>query len=88
MTGDVFGSKTVIKVAAEANPNSEKRATLLVFTFGDGQDQIIAFAAVDYPPTAAEFSARQPVVRAILGGTGKYMGAWPIDQYTEYGRFV
>jgi hypothetical protein len=75
VTGEVFGSKTLIKVAAQANPNSEKRATLLVFTFGDGQDQIIAFGAVDYPPTAAEFNAGQPVVRAILGGTGKHMGA-------------
>jgi hypothetical protein len=75
VTGEVFGSKTLIKVAAQANPNSEKRATLLVFTFGDGQDQIIAFGAVDYPPTAAEFNAGQPVERAILGGTGKHMGA-------------
>jgi len=38
----------------------------LFFTFGDGQDQIIAFGAGDYPPTAAEFNAGQPVVRAIL----------------------
>ena len=29
----------------------------------------------DYPGNAAEFDAGQPVVRAILGGTGKYMGA-------------
>lgn len=63
VTGEVFGSKTLIKVAAQANPNSEKRATLLFFMFGDGQDQIIAFGAGDYPPTAAEFNAGQPVVR-------------------------
>jgi hypothetical protein len=50
-------------------------ATLLVFTLGGGQDQIIAFGTGDYPPTAAEFNAGQPVGRAILGGTGKYMGA-------------
>jgi hypothetical protein len=73
--GEVFGSKTLVKVAAQANPNSEKRATLLVFTFGGGQNQIIAFGAGDYPPTAAEFNAGQPVVRAILGGTGNYIGA-------------
>ena len=75
VTGEVFGSKTLVKLAAQANPNSEKRATLLSFAFGDGQDQIIAFGAGDYPPNAAEFSAGQPVVRAILGGTGKYIGA-------------
>ena len=42
VTGEVFGSKTLTKVATQANPNSEKRATLLFFTFGEGQDQIIA----------------------------------------------
>ena len=75
MTGEVFGSKTLIKSAPEANPNTEKRATLLCFTFSGGQDQIIAFGAGDYPSTAAEFNADQPVVRAVLGGTGKYIGA-------------
>ena len=73
VTGEVFGSKTV--VAAQADPNSEKRATVLFFTFGDGRDQIIALGVVDYPPTAAEFNPDKPVMRAILGGTGKYMGA-------------
>ena len=75
VTGEVFGSKTLVKMASDTNPNSEKRATLLFFTFANGQDQIIAFGAGDYPPTAAEFNAGQPVVRAIMGGTGKYIGA-------------
>jgi len=35
----------------------------------------VALGARDYPPTAGEFDPGQPVVRAILGGTGKYMGA-------------
>jgi hypothetical protein len=73
--GEVFGSKTLSKVATEANPDSEKRATLLFFTFTDQQDQIIALGVHDYSPTAAEFGAGKPVVRAILGGTGRYMGA-------------
>jgi hypothetical protein len=38
MIGEVFGSKTLIKSAPEANPNAEKRATLLFFTFNGGQD--------------------------------------------------
>ena len=75
LIGEVFGSKTLIKLAAQANPNSEKRATLLFFTFAGGQDQIIVLGAADYPPTTAEFSSDQPVVRGILGGTGRYMGA-------------
>jgi hypothetical protein len=75
MTGEVFGSKTLIKMAMDTNPNLETRATVLFFTFANRQDQIVAVGATDYPPTAGEFDAGQPVVRAILGGTGKYMGA-------------
>jgi hypothetical protein len=75
VTGEVFGSKTLVKLAAQISPNSEKRATLLFFTFHGGEDQIIAFGAGDYPATAAEFDPDKPVVRPILGGTGKYIGA-------------
>jgi hypothetical protein len=45
MIGDVFGSKTLMKIAGRVNLASEKLATLF-----------------------------NPVSRAILGGTGKYMG--------------
>jgi len=75
VTGEVFGSKTLIKTATDANPNLETRATVLFFTFANRQDQIVAAGATDYPPTAGEFDAGPSVVRAILGGTGKYMGA-------------
>jgi hypothetical protein len=75
VTGEVFGSKTLIKMATDANPNLETRATVLFFTFANRQDQIVALGARDYPPTAGEFDAGQSVVRAILGGIGKYMGA-------------
>src|SRR6266513_3262067 len=75
VTGEVFGTKTLTKVATDANPNFEKRATLLFFTFGEHQDQIIALGVHEYPPIAAEFEAGQPAVRTVLGGTGKYIGA-------------
>src|SRR2546423_5755737 len=75
VTGEVFGSKTLIKMATDTNPNLETRATVLFFIFANRQDQIVALGATDYPPTAGEFDAGQPVARAILGGTGKYMGA-------------
>ena len=74
VTGEVIGSKTLVKVATDADPNLERRATLLFFTFADRKDQIIAFGVADYTPSAPEFDAGQPAVRAILGGTGKYMG--------------
>jgi hypothetical protein len=47
----------------------------MFFSFANRQDQIVAVGATDYPPTAGEFDAGPPVVRAILGGTGKYIGA-------------
>jgi hypothetical protein len=72
VTGEVFGSKTLKKVATGANPSSEQRATLLIFTFGNRDDQIVAMGVRDYPPNSAEFDAGRPHVRAILGGTGKY----------------
>jgi hypothetical protein len=75
VTGEVFGSKTLIKLATEANPDLEKRGTLLFFTFGGGQDQIVVFGITDYSPTAGEFASGRPVVRPVLGGTGKYVGA-------------
>jgi hypothetical protein len=73
--GEVFGSKTLIKLATDTESNSsEQRATLLIFTFGNKRDdQLVVMGVPDYPSNAAEFSAGQPVVRAILGGTGKYM---------------
>ena len=73
--GEVFGSKTLVKLATDANPGLEKRATLLFFTFADRQDQIIALGVHDYSPAAAEFNAGKSVARAILGGTGRYMAA-------------
>jgi hypothetical protein len=75
VTGEVFGSKTLIKMSTDANPNLETRATVLFFTFTNRQDQIVAVGATDYPPAAGEFDPGQPVVRAVLGGTGKYIGA-------------
>jgi hypothetical protein len=75
VTGELIGSKTLVKVATEANPNLERRATLMFFTLADRKDQIIAFGVADYSANSPEFEAAQPVVRAVLGGTGKYIGA-------------
>ena len=75
VTGELMGSKTLVKIATDANSNLERRATLMFFTFADHKDQIIAFGVADYSPNVPEFEAGQEVVRAILGGTGKYMGA-------------
>jgi hypothetical protein len=75
VTGELIGSKTLMKVPTDANPNMERRATLMFFTFAEGKDQIIAFGAADYSPSTPEFDAGQSAVRPVLGGTGKYLGA-------------
>jgi hypothetical protein len=75
VTGELIGTKTLVKVPTEAIPDLERRATLMFSTFDDRKDQIIAFGVAEYSPNVPEFEARQPVVRAILGGTGKYIGA-------------
>src|SRR5436309_14658907 len=75
VTGEVFGTKTLVKLATDANPNLEQRTTLLSFTFGDLHDHIIVLGVVDYTLSDAEFIPVQSVVRAILGATGKYVGS-------------
>jgi hypothetical protein len=75
VTGHLSVTKTVIKPPDPAKPDAEQRATLLFFVFDNSQDQIVVAGVPDYPPNAPEFGANQPVLRAVLGGTGKYNGA-------------
>ena len=44
VTGEVFGSKTLVKLATEANPNLEQRATLLSFTLAIGMFKLSLWA--------------------------------------------
>ena len=74
VTGEAYGSKTIVKPAQPSNPNVEQRATVLYFVFDDHQDQIVVAGVPDYPPNTPVFQANQPVLRAVLGGTGKYKG--------------
>jgi hypothetical protein len=75
VTGEVVGSKTLVKMPTDASQNLERRATLMFFTFAEGKDQIIAFGAADYSPSVPEFDAGKLVARPVVGGTGKYIGA-------------
>jgi hypothetical protein len=72
--GKLYGTKTMVKPAPPDKPDTEQRATMLFFTFGSRQDQIVVAGVPDYPPNTPEFKANQPVLRAVLGGTGKYKG--------------
>jgi hypothetical protein len=74
VTGELYGTKTLVKPPAPSTPNIEQRATMMFFVFGNHQDQIVVAGVPDYPPNAPEFGPNQPVLRAVLGGTGKYDG--------------
>jgi hypothetical protein len=52
----------------------EDRIGNLVFEFGDG-DSIVVAGASDYAGDATEMNANHPQLRAVIGGTGKYLGA-------------
>lgn len=52
----------------------EDRIGNLVFKFGDSDSLVVAGAAA-YPKDKTEMNANQPQVRAVIGGTGKYLGA-------------
>jgi hypothetical protein len=52
----------------------EDRMGNLIFTFGDSDSLVVAGASV-YAPDKTEMNANQPQVRAVIGGTGKYLGA-------------
>jgi hypothetical protein len=75
VTGELIGSKTLVKLPTDANPNWERRATLMFFTFAGGKDQIIAFGASDYSPSTPEF-------RQVHGC------ARPGHQHAQFGRFL
>jgi hypothetical protein len=74
VTGELYGTKTLVKPALPDKPDTEQRATTLYFTLANRQDQIVVAGVPDYPPNAPEFKANLPVLRAVLGGTGKYKG--------------
>src|SRR5207244_5959575 len=48
VTGEVFGSKTLIKMATDTNPNLETRATVLFFIFANRQAHIVALGETDH----------------------------------------
>jgi hypothetical protein len=72
--GELFGIKTVDKLSSLRTTGSEQRLTSLIFTFNNKTDQIVVAGVVDYPAQEGQFMLNEPVVRAVLGGTGKFMG--------------
>jgi hypothetical protein len=66
--GEVMGSMMVIKSGSE-----QERFTNVEFDWKDSNDSIVISSIHAYPANALETD--KPIHRAIIGGTGKYIGA-------------
>lgn len=51
----------------------EERIGTLVYAFGS--DELIVSGGTSYPAAEAEMQADEPQLRAVVGGTGDYLGA-------------
>ena len=72
--GTVLGYNKIIEMPDSNNQlQGQARITRLVFRFGN--DEIIVFGAVNYPNGGSEMKAGILQRDAIIGGTGKYIGA-------------
>lgn len=72
--GTLNGLLITVDIAKGALDPLEERIGQLVFDFGNG-DSVLAAGQSVYPGTEHEISADAPQRRAIIGGTGIYMGA-------------
>jgi hypothetical protein len=72
--GIILGQNKIIELPDSNNQlQGQARLSNIVFRFGN--DQIIVFGAVDYPKEGGEIRTALPQAKAIIGGTGKYVGA-------------
>lgn len=74
MKGMLSGYITTIDIPNETE-TFEDRMVHMVFEFG-GTNTIVVGGKSVYPKTVgAEFTKLKPQIRAVIGGTGEYMGA-------------
>jgi len=59
----------------------EERIGTLVYAFGE--DELVVSGGTSYPLESAEMAAGQPQRRAVVGGTGSYVGARGDGSYTH-----
>jgi hypothetical protein len=72
--GIILGQNKIIELPDSNNQlQGQARLSNIVFRFGN--DQIIVFGAVNYPKEGGEIKTASPQAKAIIGGTGKYIGA-------------
>jgi hypothetical protein len=64
---------TVDLPGARSDETLEERIGNLVFAFGD--DKLVVAGGSAYPAGSVEMAANEPQLRAVVGGTGAYLGA-------------
>ena len=72
--GMLRGLLITVDVPDESGDLLEDRVGQLVFDLGDGDSLVVAGASV-YESEADEMTPGAPQVRAVVGGTGRYIGA-------------
>ena len=72
-TGTLRGVLVTVDLPGEGDPN-EDRIGQLYFDLGNGDALVVAGATI-YPGQDAEMAAAAPQIRAVIGGTGKFIGA-------------
>jgi hypothetical protein len=72
--GILLGENKIIEMP-DSNNHFQGQARLSKIVFRFDNDQVIVFGAVDYPKEGGEIKTALPQAKAIIGGTGKYIGA-------------
>jgi hypothetical protein len=80
--GELYGITTVVKMSPSAS-EPEQRMSKLFYTFNNSTDRIVVESITDYLPKLSTLKTNQTVVRAIVGGTGKYLGVRGQDAGTR-----
>lgn len=74
LTATLTGLVITAHVPPAGSEGEETALAQMTFDFGDGNSLVVEGKHV-YPGAGAEFTPGAPQVRAVVGGTGIYMGA-------------
>jgi hypothetical protein len=72
--GVLRGILTTVDIPDDSGDVFEDRVGQLVFDLGDGNMLVVSGASV-YPPQSVEMAPNKEQVRAVIGGTGDFIGA-------------
>lgn len=70
-------------------PGDEIRISVLIFSFGDGADQLVVNGTGFYPRAGATIASDSTIVRPITGGSGAYAGTtgWAETEHLDDGTW-